>query len=502
MKKAAFLLLLWLSGCSFSGAALAWGTPNARYVSTVGSDTYDGTARVHGSRKVGPWRTIQHAVNTLTPGQTGIVLDGTYNETVIIPPTNNGTAGNPITLVGDTLDGAKTLNFQIQANYWVIDGFDISNQTAGMAWPDGVGVWFETGASHNIVQNNYVHELCQEGIYVPTSNITATSNSILNNRVYHAEMSGIQIAGTNSLVQGNEIWGTVARPSLLGGIYSGCTTRSGEDADYIRFFGQGHEIKGNREHDIDGNATGNSNAHPDCFQTWDNGGGSTAANVTIEQNVCTYPAQWNGAGGNHMASIEDWTGLLTFKNNIFVNGNQGLILDYNGVTNAVFKPLHFYNNTLDDVQDGIDMFCPGGGTCTQTDTQIVNNIFYEVGGASNVSYLSNAFDNNETLTNNVFQMRVGSVGTLVAGGYTGIPPYINSDPGFVNIGTLSGSQVLTTGSVTGPVNCDHSTNANCADYHLSSSSTIKTSGTNLAAVTNDYDGKTRPNPPSPGAYQF
>lgn len=62
-------------------------TGNTYYVSTTGSDSNPGTI---GS----PFRTIQHAASIMTAGDTCIVREGTYRETVT--PTNSGSSGNPI----------------------------------------------------------------------------------------------------------------------------------------------------------------------------------------------------------------------------------------------------------------------------------------------------------------------------------------------------------------------------------------------------------------------
>src|ERR1700690_1327355 len=58
------------------------------YISTTGSDNNPGTI---GS----PWRTIQHAANTVTAGAAVYVFGGIYNESVSFP--NSGTASAPIT---------------------------------------------------------------------------------------------------------------------------------------------------------------------------------------------------------------------------------------------------------------------------------------------------------------------------------------------------------------------------------------------------------------------
>jgi len=56
------------------------------FVSTTGNDANAGTSSA-------PWRTIQHAANSVHAGGTVQVLGGVYNESVTIPSSGNATAG-------------------------------------------------------------------------------------------------------------------------------------------------------------------------------------------------------------------------------------------------------------------------------------------------------------------------------------------------------------------------------------------------------------------------
>src|SRR5437660_1427453 len=68
------------------------------HVALSGSDTGAGTAAA-------PWRTIQHAVNALQPGDTAVVGPGTYREAVTMK--RSGTATAPITV--EALPGARVI---------------------------------------------------------------------------------------------------------------------------------------------------------------------------------------------------------------------------------------------------------------------------------------------------------------------------------------------------------------------------------------------------------
>ena len=81
------------------------------------------------------------------------------------------------------------LGFSISGSYWVINGFDISTQSNTN---DGYGIYIFGAAAHDTVQNNYIHELCHEGIYMEP---TVSYISVINNRIWRAEMAGAQVDG-------------------------------------------------------------------------------------------------------------------------------------------------------------------------------------------------------------------------------------------------------------------------------------------------------------------
>jgi len=147
------------------------------YVSPSGSDSASGSSSA-------PWRTIQKAADTLNAGQTAIVAAGNYGERVRI--TRSGTQASPITLQAANGAVAHLLGFDITGNDWQVGGFDISTQTNGS---DGFGIYVSGTASYITLQTNYIHELCHEGIFMDSG---VTHVSVLNNRIWRAEMSGVQ----------------------------------------------------------------------------------------------------------------------------------------------------------------------------------------------------------------------------------------------------------------------------------------------------------------------
>ena len=125
------------------------------YVGSTGNDTNEGSV----SR---PWATIQHADAVAKPGDTVIVLDGTYRGDVVLA--SSGTPGQPITykaqnkwsakLVG-TGSGAGSTVIGVNGGYIVIQDFDITGSNANgiiLAYSGSI-------ANHNQAIGNYVHDM-------------------------------------------------------------------------------------------------------------------------------------------------------------------------------------------------------------------------------------------------------------------------------------------------------------------------------------------------------
>ncbi len=424
------------------------------YVAPTGSDSAAGTAAA-------PWRTIQHAVSKLGAGQTAIVEAGNYAERVSIA--TSGSAGAPITLEAASGATVRTLGFSISGAYWVIAGFDISTQANTT---DGYGIYIFSSAHHDTISNNYIHELCHEGIFMEP---TVSYITLKGNRIWRAEMAGAQVDGAYNLIDGNEVWDTQQKPSLLGGIYSACNIPTGADADAFRFFGQHHDFIRNYMHDIAYGTIANPNPHTDCFQTW----GSSAMKVdavVFERNWCRWPTT---AAQNHSAMLEGTdgpVGTLIFKNNVFADMQDGLIVGEVGMPSGV-AAVKVWNNTFDHIAREAVQF---NDSRTSAD-EVIDNIFFDVGSGGD-SFMCVA-GGAPLVAANDFYMRGGAV----PGTYCSSAPYISVDPLFANDGDATGAG---------------------ADYHLQSGSPIKDNGAVLAQVGNDYDGTVRPIGPGPSMGAF
>jgi hypothetical protein len=125
------------------------------YVSPAGSDSNSGSQSY-------PFATIQHADSVVAPGDTVVVLDGTYKGNITL--TASGTFGYPITyiaankwkakLVGTgTGDGSRVI--RLSGGHTIIQGFDVTGSNA-----NGIDLAYAgTTASYNQAIGNYVHDI-------------------------------------------------------------------------------------------------------------------------------------------------------------------------------------------------------------------------------------------------------------------------------------------------------------------------------------------------------
>ena len=121
------------------------------YVSTRGKDSNSGSSDR-------PWRTIQHAVSTWVAGDTVIVMDGDYLESV--SNSRSGTASSRLHLVAQNRWGAKIkgdgVGIYNSGNYVDIDGFEVTQPD--ITTENGTGDGILSQGSYNRYRYNYVHD--------------------------------------------------------------------------------------------------------------------------------------------------------------------------------------------------------------------------------------------------------------------------------------------------------------------------------------------------------
>ncbi len=140
--------------------------PNATifYVATNGADTNPGTL-------ASPWRTIQHAANTLAPGDTVYVRGGVYNERVRVNVSGTNGGGfitfaaypseTPI-IDGTGIKVPADWNALIEIfdqSYLRVDGFEIRNYKTKKLDRVPIGILVRGAGEHIELLNNRVHHI-------------------------------------------------------------------------------------------------------------------------------------------------------------------------------------------------------------------------------------------------------------------------------------------------------------------------------------------------------
>ncbi|GAA2593006.1 hypothetical protein GCM10010399_24540 [Dactylosporangium fulvum] len=211
--------------CTALGASPAFAVDPYLYVGGPGcSDAGPGT-------QAQPFCTIKKAATVVAAGQTVVVADGTYPESVTVA--GSGTADNPITLrpaTGATVTVTGGTNgFVVSGkSYVTISGFNITDTTsygisvkksnhivisgntvsdAGTPVSGGLaaGIYLKD-TSASTVSDNFTHHNSDHGIYLASGTNTTTvsgNESSWNANRYRRNANGINVIGPNNTVIGN-----------------------------------------------------------------------------------------------------------------------------------------------------------------------------------------------------------------------------------------------------------------------------------------------------------
>jgi hypothetical protein len=181
------------------------------HVSVRGSDSNPGTAGR-------PWRTIQHALNRLAPGERALVRAGTYAQDLRMR--RAGTPSAPITLAAQpghrvVLRAASTsgdtypIHFESGAAYVRVRGFVIE----GALGTSSTNVYFDGSTHHVELSRNDIRFSQDQGVFAEptTRNLWILGNRIHDNGRNHRpgqhQSHGIYIEGDDHLIANNAIYG-------------------------------------------------------------------------------------------------------------------------------------------------------------------------------------------------------------------------------------------------------------------------------------------------------
>lgn len=455
------------------------------YVSTSGDDSNPGTIAA-------PWRTIQHAANTVTAGATVYVFGGVYNESVNFPRSGTASArisfqsypGQTAVIDGTGLSVTDTqglINIVGHLSYITVRGFEVRNYTTSSSDLVPCGIWI-TGSGTGIrILNNLVHDITTTseengnafGISVygtsqtPIRKLVINGNEIYNMRTGNSETLDVDgnvtnFRITNNLVHDNDNIGI----DVIG--YEGVGPVGYDEAMH-------GVVSGNTIYNISGITNPGEGFGYDADGLYCDG----CAYVTFERNLLInvdYGIETTSEHSHCQANGTEWSGpnntgtaargkspcygrYATVRNNVFYNSNA-CGNSIGGYDNRVGGSYHdvFINNTLYN-----NATQPEGGSTGEFQIQYhsggaqgniyENNIVYA--GAYNTwifSYVPFSVSYPAppaTLNWNLYNSAAGYVeGTSIWWGnvntYTSFPDWqtssgedansVNADPSFVNLG--------------------------------------------------------------------
>lgn len=405
----------------------------------VSPDGYDGNYGSFSS----PWRTIQHAADVSSAGDTVYVMGGNYNEKITI--TKSGSPGNYITFAPYPRQNAT------------IDGTGISLDM----WEGLVRI---LGASYINISGFRIINSKFMGIMVTSDYLTNFSTNIIieKNLISNIASSAILIEdGKEITIDGNEITKAQTMEGLSQHIHE---TISLVNVD-------GFEIKNNK-------------LYQNNFESIDAKEGTSNGNIhhndiSQHQSAGIYLDSWSGASHD----------IEVFSNRIFDGRASGRGIALAVENGGSLKNIKVYNNLIyHNAATGIDISWYSNGIVDNisiTDNTIYNNgLIDSWGGGISVDYdlaTDVIIRNNIVSKNKYVSLRIKNADTQVennliddylGGQYEskGVN-FIERDPQFVD-----------------PTN---------EDFHLKSTSPAIDRGSSTSTV--DFDGKSRP---SGGGYDI
>jgi parallel beta-helix repeat protein len=316
------------------------------YVSATGSDSNPGTLAAS-------FRTINHAVSFLHPGDTLYIRGGTYNESLndVIPSGTSWSA--PVTIAaytGETVilqppAGASRGIFIDNASYvqisnLIIDGSLISSKTA-----DGVKISYQRSAyAHDIhITGGEIRNFSENGILI-TQNTAVNANGLVGHNVF----LNVSIHN-NGTTAGHGIYMETSDSAV-----TGCTIYNNGEYGIHVYDGDAQVVAGDKVNCARNVITGNC-LYGNGFGLHSNRRPSNGGGITV----------WFGESN------------VLYNNLCYGNAGAGIKID-DGASNT-----RVYNNTVYNNQGkgdlyGIDL----GANGSVTNTVVENNISY-LNGAGN-----------------------------------------------------------------------------------------------------------------------
>lgn len=354
----------------------------AFYVSTTGNDSNPGTLTA-------PWRTIQHAANSVNAGDTVLVRGGVYNESVNISVSGSPTAGaitfesypgeNAIIdgtgLVPSTSSPQGLINI-INQSYISIREFEIRNYQTSSASVTPAGIWVSGSGSNIQLRSNVVHNI------VTTSETTGSA-------------FGIAVYGTSApasldsvTIRGNQVYG----------LRTGTSESVNVDGNVTNFTISNNTIHDNDNIGID--VIGFEGVSPDPAYDYARNG-TVAGNTIYNISAINNPGEGNQYDANGI--YVDGGSQVVIERNLVHNVDIGIEMasEHSGhVTSFVIarNNLVYVSNSVGITIGGYASNVGGTDHCT-----IVNNTLFQ-NDTKNTG--SGEFQIQYYATNNVFKNNI------------------------------------------------------------------------------------------------
>jgi len=388
------------------------------YVATNGNDTNPGTGTN------APWRTVQKAANTLTPGDVAFVRGGIYNESVTVNVSGNAAGGRVVFQnypgefpvldgAGLTVPTADNGLFLLEDRAFVtIQGFELRNYAVNSNSKVPAGIYI-SGACHDLsILNNHIHHIAnsnKNGAFGLAVYGTSTTQAITNLLVQGNELDHLQTGWSESLVlngnvSGFEVSGNLVHDNNNIGIdfigYEGTCAdtnldraRNGacRDNRVWNITSFGNPAYGN-DYSADGiYCDGSTNIVIERNQVWavDIGvelasehAGRTTSDIIVRDNLISS----NHTGGIFIGGYDTKRGRTEncrithntlYRNDTRLNGNGEFYLQFDTRSNL------FTHNLL--VANSQDLLI--GNPFSQNSNNIVDwNVYFSPGGSNNVQW--------------------------------------------------------------------------------------------------------------------
>lgn len=177
---------------------------NRYYVSTAGSDNNSGSESQ-------PFKTFARAEQSLSPGDTLVVMAGEYTEPLVI--NKSGTSTAPILVMGQS-NYASVLNGQnqdrpiidVRGSVVIVTNFEVKNST---------GICVDVSGASTVVSKLKVHECRRHGIYTDVDRTVIDSNIVYNTVLENSARSTssgwssaikVRVGGQQTYISRNEVY--------------------------------------------------------------------------------------------------------------------------------------------------------------------------------------------------------------------------------------------------------------------------------------------------------